>query len=170
MTRAGLPHSVICGSQDVCSSPQLFAAYHDLLRQIAPRHPPWTLSRLTIFLLPSSLHFSYARLVLFPSLIPVKDHAKRTYGFTIEAYAGTHSLWLLSFRLQAPTSSLKLVEVWGFEPQTYGLQSHRSSQLSYTPGLPRNSAVRGTTLPECIEKRRNEERMRRGLAFLVERR
>ena len=75
MTRAGLPHSVICGSQDVCSSPQLFAAYHDLLRQIAPRHPPWTLSRLTIFLLPSSLHFSYARLVLFPSLIPVKDHA-----------------------------------------------------------------------------------------------
>ena len=25
------------------------------------------------------------------------------------------------------------VEVWGFEPQTYGLQSHRSSHLSYTP-------------------------------------
>ena len=25
------------------------------------------------------------------------------------------------------------MEVWGFEPQTYGLQSHRSSQLSYTP-------------------------------------
>jgi hypothetical protein len=25
------------------------------------------------------------------------------------------------------------VEVWGFEPQTYGLQSHRSGQLSYTP-------------------------------------
>ncbi len=26
------------------------------------------------------------------------------------------------------------MEIWGFEPQTYGLQSHRSSQLSYTPG------------------------------------
>ena len=25
------------------------------------------------------------------------------------------------------------VEVWGLEPQTYGLQSHRSSHLSYTP-------------------------------------
>ena len=32
----GLPHSVIPGSQDVCSSPGLFAAYHDLLRQTAP--------------------------------------------------------------------------------------------------------------------------------------
>ena len=48
ITRSGLPHSVIRGSQDVCSSPRLFAAYHDLLRQIAPRHPPWTRSRLTI--------------------------------------------------------------------------------------------------------------------------
>ena len=48
---AGLPHSVTRGSQDVCSSPRLFAAYHDLLRRIAPRHPPWTLVRLTIFLL-----------------------------------------------------------------------------------------------------------------------
>jgi hypothetical protein len=28
---------VICGSRDVCSSPQLFAAYHDLLRQTAPK-------------------------------------------------------------------------------------------------------------------------------------
>ena len=27
------------------------------------------------------------------------------------------------------------MEVWGFEPQTYGLQSHRSSHLSYTPSL-----------------------------------
>ena len=27
----------------------------------------------------------------------------------------------------------KKLEVWGFEPQTYGLQSHRSSHLSYTP-------------------------------------
>ena len=27
------------------------------------------------------------------------------------------------------------MEVWGFEPQTYGLQSHRSSHLSYTPPL-----------------------------------
>ena len=52
---AGLPHSVTPGSQDVCSSPGLFAAYRDLLRQAAPRHPPWTLVRLTILPLHPSL-------------------------------------------------------------------------------------------------------------------
>ena len=48
---AGLPHSAILGSTDVCSSPRLFAAYHGLHRRIAPRHPLWTLTRLTILLL-----------------------------------------------------------------------------------------------------------------------
>ena len=47
---ARLPHSGTQGSLDVCSSPWLFAAYHALLRPVAPRHPPWTLIRLTIFL------------------------------------------------------------------------------------------------------------------------
>ena len=34
------------------------------------------------------------------------------------------------------TAGLPALEVRGFEPLTYGLQSHRSSQLSYTPGRP----------------------------------
>ena len=37
---AGLLHSDIRGSKDMCSSPRLFAAYHVLLRLAAPRHPP----------------------------------------------------------------------------------------------------------------------------------
>lgn len=45
---AGLPHSAIQGSQDMCSYPWLFAAYHGLLRLVAPRHPPYTSIRLTI--------------------------------------------------------------------------------------------------------------------------
>jgi hypothetical protein len=42
----GFPHSVILGSQLVCSSPRLIAAYHDLHRLSMPRHPPCALLRL----------------------------------------------------------------------------------------------------------------------------
>ena len=45
----GFPHSDICGSMDICSSPQLFAAYHVFLRLLVPRHPPCALISLTIF-------------------------------------------------------------------------------------------------------------------------
>ena len=44
---AGFPHSEICGSKDICSSPQLIAAYHVFLRLLVPRHPPCALSSLT---------------------------------------------------------------------------------------------------------------------------
>ena len=40
LSPAGLPHSAINGSADVCSSPSLFAAYHGLLRLNTPRHSP----------------------------------------------------------------------------------------------------------------------------------
>ena len=43
----GFPHSDICGSRDICSSPQLFAAYHVFLRLLVPRHPPCALFCLT---------------------------------------------------------------------------------------------------------------------------
>ena len=43
------PHSDICGSLDICSSPQLFAAYHVFHRLLVPRHPPCALISLTIF-------------------------------------------------------------------------------------------------------------------------
>ena len=45
---SGLPHSDTRGSRDIGSSPRLFAADRVLLRLTAPRHPPWTLIRLTI--------------------------------------------------------------------------------------------------------------------------
>ena len=40
----GFPHSDICGSMDICSSPQLFAAYHVFHRLLVPRHPPCALN------------------------------------------------------------------------------------------------------------------------------
>ena len=44
------PHSEICGSKLICSSPQLIAAYHVLLRLPMPRHSPYALLRLNYFL------------------------------------------------------------------------------------------------------------------------
>ena len=55
------PHSDICGSTDICSSPQLFAAYRVLLRLLMPRHPPCALSSLT--------YFSITQLVLLAQII-----------------------------------------------------------------------------------------------------
>ena len=44
---AGFPHSDISGSQDICSSPKLFAAYHVFHRLLVPRHPPYALISIT---------------------------------------------------------------------------------------------------------------------------
>ena len=42
-TLGGFPHSEICGSKVICTSPQLIAACHVLLRRLVPRHPPYAL-------------------------------------------------------------------------------------------------------------------------------
>ena len=42
----GFPHSDTCGSKVVCTSPQLFAAYHVLRHLWEPRHPPCALNSL----------------------------------------------------------------------------------------------------------------------------
>ena len=44
---SGLPHSDARGSQPMCGSPRLFAAYRVLLRPPVPRHPPPALPCLT---------------------------------------------------------------------------------------------------------------------------
>ena len=47
ITIGEFPHSDICGSSDICSYPQLFAACHVLRRLPVPRHPPYALLHLT---------------------------------------------------------------------------------------------------------------------------
>ena len=71
---AVFPHSDIRGSMLICSSPQLFAAYHVLLRLLMPRHSPCALLRLTSSQLASSLiclrkFHTFRRLLLFPKNI-----------------------------------------------------------------------------------------------------
>ena len=45
---AGLPHSEIPGSMDICSSPRLIAACHVFHRLLMPRHSPCALNSLTV--------------------------------------------------------------------------------------------------------------------------
>ena len=49
ITLCGFPHSEICGSIVICTSPQLIAACHVLLRLLLPRHPPYALLSLILF-------------------------------------------------------------------------------------------------------------------------
>ena len=65
------PHSEICGSMLICSSPQLIAACRVLLRLLMPRHSPCALISLNFF----SNSF-YTVLVLFNRL----SFANNCYG------------------------------------------------------------------------------------------
>ena len=49
------PHSEICGSKLICSSPRLIAACHVLHRLLMPRHSPYALVRLNFLFLFGSL-------------------------------------------------------------------------------------------------------------------
>ena len=120
MTLKGLPHSEIPGSKPVCGSPRLIAACHVLHRFSAPRHPPSTLSSLTIKYLRRESFF------LPDSLVKDLDHrgskspSPRARSFLIRAN-------LIKSSTASPESSFpKLVELTGIEPATYGLQSRRS--------------------------------------------
>jgi hypothetical protein len=114
MTPEGLPHSEIPGSVPVCGSPGLIAACHVLHRFSAPRHPPSTLSSLTIKYLRRESSIS-TRLLLSKTLITADQKAPRCCQGAF------------SSALQADVIRVrKLVELTGIEPATYGLQSRRS--------------------------------------------
>ena len=84
---------------------------------------------------------SIGRQLLFPSLFgathkTLPEGCQRTStGQSAAPIGNVHGL--ANFPRRRSTAGLPAIgmEVWGFEPQTYGLQSHRSSHLSYTPPL-----------------------------------
>ena len=65
ITSIEFPHSDIFGSQFICNSPKLIAAYHVFHRRLVPRHPPYALSSV-IKLITSTL--SYVLVLLFAFL------------------------------------------------------------------------------------------------------
>ena len=114
----GLSHSEIRGSQVICTSPRLIAAYHVLRRLHEPRHPPCALDYF--------LGRRHAE----------KRHDSHTFSCVPQTSGNTFTLsFTLQFRVSICQRSLLLclkenVENNGFEPLTPCLQSRCSSQLS----------------------------------------
>ena len=86
---AGFPHSVICGSKLMCSSPQLIAACHDLLRLLMPRHSPCALISLTFVEQPSkkavlvSIRIMQASVWLHCSFVTLNSYIKSPQKFVL---------------------------------------------------------------------------------------
>ena len=133
---AGFPHSEICGSQDICSSPQLIAACHVLLRLLMPRHPP------------CALH----SLILFGSLL-TKNYM--SFPFML-CYPFTEKLNIFVFLLShCSVFNVLLVGLSGLEPPTSRLSGVRSNLLSYKPiSFPAGCLVHSSS--PLVEMRRIE--------------
>ena len=130
MTPCGFPHSEICGSTLICSSPQLIAAYHVFHRLSVPRHSPCALSSLTSILC-SILNIcqrDFLRHCRFITYFRLKISFAEFLLFSVFSFQGTE--------IQEGCSCLPVKEVVGsngFEPSTSRLSGARSNQLSYEP-------------------------------------
>ena len=106
----GFPHSEICGSKLICSSPQLIAACHVLLRLLMPRHSPYALVRLNFLYIVPILWFSLNCLSFFEHfrsgfywlLFAVKKQFSRLLHFVLScAFAPRLRAFHLSVKLYA---------------------------------------------------------------------
>ena len=130
MTLCGFPHSDVCGSLLVCSSPQLFAAYHVLLRLLVPRHSPCALCSLTV---PVSFTGSledpctnkiFPPSLQFPTISCFFDILLRSFFFEFIQF---------SMCVPLPFPLRNVVGLNGLEPATSRLSGARSNHLSYRP-------------------------------------
>ena len=109
------PHSDICGSMLICSSPQLFAACHVLLRRLMPRHPPYALISLITFaplgtksvLIKTSTVSILDLTVLFQFFFGFSN-CKTSIFSLFALYASSHSTFLALFFDCCLSSSMRL--------------------------------------------------------------
>ena len=122
MTPCGLLHSDIPGSQPVCGSPRLFAAYRVLHRPPVPRHSPCALCSLTVLFL-QPLFREFRNFVVFLPYFAIRySTCILLLSFSLFSFQGT------------PRKSLPaLVGTSGLEPPTSRLSGVRSNHLSYAP-------------------------------------
>ena len=155
VSSAGFPHSDICGSRDICSSPQLFAAYHVFLRLLVPRHPPCALISLTFLV---SLDFisvwnlllwvlSLLRFVIcyydcfsFRCLVIISDIFKINFCIRFSRY--DFDCFYQSFKRFAPTTHSRFHRSFLSRFKYFSLRLRISeSKLSYA--LPREKRLNG---------------------------
>ena len=107
--RAGFPHSDIHGSQDICSSPWLFAACRVLHRLLMPRHSPCALYSLT-FVIANFLPNSKFTLNLFLRVLAT------CYGLhsCSQNYAGIHRSFslLLCYPISSTFIAVATLKAW----------------------------------------------------------
>ena len=115
---AGLSHSEIRGSTDICSYPRLIAAYHVLLRLREPRHPPDALA----FFRRSPQHIIHRGSLILSAV------TLRFYSQFLKTKSFTYSLVCQYVKDLYPAKGL--VENIGVEPMTSCMPCKRSSQLS----------------------------------------
>ena len=129
MNTAGFPHSDICGSTHICSSPQLFAAYHVLLRLLMPRHSPCALLRLTYMCRVISLSRYNTAIIIFHRNtlqlpLTVTYFLNIIFRFALFSFQGSGFHFF---------TKMKMVGLSGLEPPTSRLSGVRSNRLSYKP-------------------------------------
>jgi len=147
----GFPHSEICGSKDIDTSPQLIAVYHVLHRLSMPRHPLNALIRL-IYTHINFLNVFTLTYILFKrtSLKKIKQdtapsvvngaywwrwsesnrrpHACKARALPTELHPQINHMNIFSHR---DDQQYNAVGQGGLEPPTSRLSSARSNQLSY---------------------------------------
>ena len=127
----------------MCSSPRLLAAYHGLHRTVAPRHPPWTLSRLTIFSLAhrSCIAASHARCSAGTTLrhMPRASLTLRLSGANGQTHVSSRST-ALSRALFLPSSCQRTAHVHGLPRCTV------AAPLSLSAADSRHRACHGAAL------------------------
>ena len=143
MTLTGLPHSDISGSKRACRSPKHIVACHVLHRLSVPRHPPSTLSNLTIKcldlmrsavlnLLDSSCISSFLQPIfncqgtLLIAKIDADHNALRALWSPLMFAARLRRINHNKRRRKSFRLSSSLVELIGIEPTTPCLQSRCS--------------------------------------------
>ena len=118
----GFLHSEICGSMDICSSPQLIAAYRVLRRLPVPRHSPCALLSLTM----RYITYPSSELVMRESLLLHSTNIVVYPNITIHGFYITlsHSQFSL-FNFQGaflPNRPAKMGSSGSFDPKGWWAQ------------------------------------------------